>query len=62
MAAFLRHCEQQRKFADAEMQRITRRKDFIARVQKELEQCVVGVIQHDGRRSTSDAALASASG
>ena len=45
VVAFLRHCEQQQEFADAEMERIERRKEFIARVQEELERYVVGVIE-----------------
>src|SRR5579871_973153 len=45
VVAFLRHCEQQREFADAEIERIERRKEFIARVQAELEQYVVQVIE-----------------
>ena len=45
VVAFLRHCQQQQEFADAEMERIARRKGFIARVQEELERYVVGVIE-----------------
>ena len=45
VVAFLRHCEQQQEFADAEMERIERRKEIIARVQEELERYVVGVIE-----------------
>jgi Gp157 protein len=44
VVAFLRHCELQQKFADAEIERIEKRKAFIARVQEELEQYVVQVI------------------
>jgi hypothetical protein len=44
VVAFLRHCEQQQKFADAEIERIEKRKAFIARVQEELELYVVQVI------------------
>ena len=42
--AFLRHCELQQKFADAEIERIQKRKGFIARVQEELELYLVQVI------------------
>jgi Gp157 protein len=45
VVAFLRHCEQQQEFADAEIERIERRKEFIARVQQELERYVVQVIE-----------------
>ena len=45
VVAFLRHCEQQQEFADAEIERIERRKEFIARVQEELEGYVVQVIE-----------------
>lgn len=41
VVAFLRHCEEQQKFADAEIERIEKRKGFIARVQGELEGYVV---------------------
>src|SRR5579863_753776 len=44
VVAFLRHCEQQQEFADAEIERIERRKEFVARVQEELERYVVQVI------------------
>jgi hypothetical protein len=44
IVAFLRHCELQLKFADAEIERIQKRKAFIARVQEELERYVVQVI------------------
>ena len=44
VVAFLRHCEQQQEFADAEIERLERRKEFIARVQGELERYVVQVI------------------
>ena len=44
VVAFLRHCEQQQEFADAEIERLERRKEFIARVQQELERYVVQVI------------------
>jgi hypothetical protein len=40
VVAFLRHCQQQQEFADAEMERIERREDLIARVQDELERYV----------------------
>jgi len=45
VVAFLRHCEVQQKFADSEIDRIQRRKAFIARVQQELESYVVGVVE-----------------
>jgi len=45
VVAFLRHCEQQQEFADAEIERIERRKELIAGIQKELEQYVVKVIE-----------------
>lgn len=44
VVAFLRHCEQQQEFADAEIERIERRKELIARIQEELERYVVQVI------------------
>jgi hypothetical protein len=44
VVAFLRHCELQQKFADSEIERIQKRKAFIARVQEELERYVVQVI------------------
>jgi Gp157 protein len=45
VVAFLRHCEQQQEFADAEIERIERRKEFVARVHEELERYVVQVIE-----------------
>ncbi len=45
VVAFLRHCESQLKFADAEIDRIQKKKAYIARVQNELERCVVQVIE-----------------
>jgi Siphovirus Gp157 len=45
VVAFLRHCEEQQEFADAEIERIERRKELIARVQAELERHVVQVIE-----------------
>ena len=45
VVAFLRHCQLQQKFADAEIERIQKRKAFFARVQEELERCVVQVIE-----------------
>jgi hypothetical protein len=41
---FLRHCEQQQKFADAEIERIQKRKGVIAKVSEELECYLVQVI------------------
>ena len=45
VVAFLRHCEMQRKFADAEIERIQKRKASIARLQEELESHVVRVVE-----------------
>jgi hypothetical protein len=45
VVAFLRHCEQQQKFADTEIERIEKRKAFIARVQEELELYIIQVIE-----------------
>jgi Siphovirus Gp157 len=45
VVAFLRHCERQQEFADAEMARIQKRKSFIARVQQELELRAIEVIE-----------------
>ena len=45
VVAFLRHCETQLKFADAEIDRIQRKKAYIASVQNELERYVVQVIE-----------------
>ena len=44
VVGFLRHCEQQQKFADAEIERIEKRKGLIARVRGELECYLVQVI------------------
>jgi len=44
VAAFLRHCDVQQQFADAEIERIQKRKAFIAAVQEELEAYLVKVI------------------
>ena len=44
IVAFLRHCEVQQQFADQEIERIKNRRDRIARLQEELEQYVVRVI------------------
>ena len=44
MVGFLRHCEAQQRFADQEIERIKNRRDRIARLQEELEQYVVRVI------------------
>ena len=41
VVAFLRHCEAQQKFADAEIERIQNRKAFIGRVRTALEAYVV---------------------
>src|SRR5436190_3092118 len=45
VVAFLRHCELQQEFADAEIARIQKRKAFIARVQEELERRAIDVIE-----------------
>ena len=45
VVAFLSHCEQQQKFADSEIDRIEKRKAFIASVQEELERYVVQVVE-----------------
>jgi len=45
VVAFLRHCESQQKFADAEIDRIEKRKAFIARVQQELESYLIKVVE-----------------
>ena len=44
VVAFLRHCEQQQEFADAEVERIQKRKRLIARVHQTLESYLVRVI------------------
>jgi hypothetical protein len=45
VVAFLRHCESQQKFADAEIERIQKRKELIARVQDELESYLIQVVE-----------------
>src|ERR1700730_7654665 len=45
VVAFLRHCESQQEFADAEIERIQKRKALIARVQEELESCLIPVVE-----------------
>src|SRR5580704_17314913 len=45
VVAFLRHCEMQQRFAEAEVERIRKRKASIARVQEELESHLVGVVE-----------------
>ena len=45
VVAFLRHCEQQQRFADAEIERIEKRKAFIASVGEQLERYVVHLIE-----------------
>jgi hypothetical protein len=44
VVGFLGHCEQQQKFADAEIERIQKRKALITRVRSELECYMVQVI------------------
>lgn len=50
VVAFLRHCESQQKFADAEIQRIEKRKAFISRVRNEIECYLVQVVEQYGPR------------
>ena len=45
VVAFLRHCELQQKFADAEIERIEKRKAFIETVAEQLERYVVQLIE-----------------
>ncbi len=45
VVAFLRHCELQQKFADAETERIEKRKAFIETVSEQLERYVVQLIE-----------------
>ena len=45
VVAFLRHCEMQRRFADAEIDRIQKRKASIAQLQEELESHLVCVVE-----------------
>ena len=45
IAAFLRHCETQQRFADLEIERIQKKKVRIAQVQAELERYVVQVVE-----------------
>jgi hypothetical protein len=45
VVAFLRQCEVQQKFADAEIERIEKRKAFIASVQEQLGNYVVRLIE-----------------
>jgi hypothetical protein len=45
VVAFLRHCKSQQEFADAEIERIQKRRAFIARVQQELESCLIPVVE-----------------
>jgi hypothetical protein len=42
---FLRHCEMQQRFADAEIERIQKRKALMARLQEELEAYLVQVVE-----------------
>src|SRR5258707_3852034 len=44
VVAFLRHCEHQQQFAEAEIERIQNRKELIRRVRAELECYLVQVI------------------
>ena len=44
VVAFLRHCQSQEEFADAEIERIEARKALIARVRRELEAYLIQVI------------------
>jgi hypothetical protein len=45
VVAFLRHCEMQRRFADAEIDRIQKRKASIGQLQEELESHLVCVVE-----------------
>jgi hypothetical protein len=45
VVAFLRHCEMQQKFADLEIERIQKKKALISRVQQELENHLVHVVE-----------------
>ena len=45
VVAFLRHCEVQQRFADAEIERIQKRKASIARLQQELESHLIPVVE-----------------
>src|ERR1700722_2251693 len=45
VVAFLRHCELQQKFAEAEIERLEKRKSFIASVEEQLESYVVQLIE-----------------
>ena len=45
VAGFLKHCAMQQRFADAEIERIQKRKASIARVQEELETYLVQVVE-----------------
>jgi len=45
VVAFVRHCESQQKFATAEIERIQKRRAIIARVQEELESCLIPVVE-----------------
>ena len=45
VVAFLRHCELQQKFADAEIERIEKRKALIATVEEQLESYVIQLIE-----------------
>jgi hypothetical protein len=45
VAAFLWHCEMQRAFADAEVERVEKRKALIATVEEHLERYVVQLIE-----------------
>jgi Siphovirus Gp157 len=45
VVAFLQHCEQQKKFADAEIERMEKRKAFIASVEEQLESYIVRLIE-----------------
>ena len=45
VVAFLRHCETQKQFADEEIERIQKRKAFIARVKEELENRLIQIVE-----------------
>jgi ribosomal 50S subunit-associated protein YjgA (DUF615 family) len=49
VASFLRHCEMQLQFAEAEIERIQKRKALIARVRAELETYLVKIVDQFAR-------------
>ena len=49
VVAFLRHCEIQQRFADAEIERIQKRKTSIAKLQQELESHLIPIVERYAR-------------